>query len=80
MEFIGLKEVNEELYIVVEFMNNGDLLSYIRNQENPVRENQLLEMAFQIANGMAYLEEQKIIHKSVLKIKKKNSIFFPNSY
>lgn len=63
VEFIGLKEVNGEAYIIVEFMNNGDLLSYVRRHENFLNEDNLLDMASQIANGMSYLEEHKIIHK-----------------
>lgn len=64
MEFIGLKELNGQIYIVMEFMNNGSLLDYIRKQEY-VKEHQIISMAVQIALGMSYLEERGIVHKFV---------------
>lgn len=61
VEFIGLKEVNDQIFIIMEFMNGGSLLQYIRQHEN-LKESDLVNMMQQIANGMAYLEQKKIIH------------------
>lgn len=47
----------------MEYMNGGSLLEYIRKYEASVKEQTLFQMALQIALGMAYLEEKKIIHK-----------------
>ena len=63
VRLIGLKKYKGELYMIMEFMNGGDLLQYIRKYEASLKENDLLDMAQQIALGMEYLEEKKIIHK-----------------
>jgi len=63
VRLIGLKKYKEELYMIMELMNGGSLLQYIRKYETSLKENDLLDMAQQIALGMEYLEEKKIIHK-----------------
>ena len=66
VQFLGVKEYNGERYMVMEFMNGGNLLNYIRNFEKSLNEIRLYDMAQQISLGMAYLEEKKIIHKYIL--------------
>lgn len=46
----------------MEYMNGGNLLTYIRVNEKILKEIDLFDMAAQIACGMNYLEEKKIIH------------------
>ena len=50
--------------IVLEFMEHGDLLSFIRNTDNqnirPVQ-----QMALEIADGMLYLEHMDLIHRDL---------------
>ena len=61
MEFFGIKEVNGQLYMIMEFMNNGSVLEYVRSTQ--LTESTLKDMALQIAFGMSYLEEKGIIHR-----------------
>lgn len=63
VRFIGIKKHEDSLYIVMEFMNSGSLLDYIRKNDANLKESKLFNMAHQIASGMAYLAEKKIIHK-----------------
>ena len=49
----------------MEFMNGGNLREYIRKYETIIQESDLFDMAQQVALGMEYLEEKKIIHKYV---------------
>ncbi len=63
VKFIGLKKYKGEDYMVMEFMNGGSLLEYIRKNELLLTENDLFNMSIQIASGMNYLEQMKIIHK-----------------
>lgn len=63
VQFIGIKQIENDFYIVMEFMNNGNLLDYVRDNEERLLESQLFDMAIQIAEGMAYLESMRIIHK-----------------
>ena len=77
VRLIGLKKDKGELYMVMEFMNGGNLLQYIRKYEASLKENDLLDMTQQIALGMEYLEEKKIIHKfSFFLILFLNFVFF----
>ena len=63
VRLIGLKKYKGELYMIMEFMNGGNLLQYIRKYEASLKENDLLDMTQQIALVMEYLEQKKIIHK-----------------
>jgi len=65
VRLIGLKKLNGETYMVMEFMNGGNLREYIRKYETIIQESDLFDMAQQVALGMEYLEEKKIIHKYV---------------
>ncbi|KAE9547122.1 hypothetical protein FO519_009666 [Halicephalobus sp. NKZ332] len=55
----------EPLYIVLEYLKNGSLLSYLRNIENQISEKAMISMSSQIADAMKYLEEQKIVHRDL---------------
>lgn len=63
----GFCSQGEPLLIVTEYMLNGSLLEYLRN--NPegkgLKLPDLMDMASQIAAGMACLEEMKLIHRDL---------------
>jgi len=62
----GVCSQGEPLLIVTEFMCNGSLLDYLRKREGKLLKiNDLLDMAAQIASGMAFLESQKLIHRDL---------------
>lgn len=47
-------------------MCNGSLLDFLRKREGKqLKINDLLDMAAQIASGMAFLESQKLIHRDL---------------
>lgn len=52
-------------YIVVELMKNGSLLDYLHDKGRALRLPQLVDMAAQIAAGMAFLESQNFIHRDL---------------
>ena len=52
----------EPVYIVMELMKHGSLLDYLRGDGRSLKLPQLIDMSAQVASGMAYLEEQNIVH------------------
>lgn len=63
VEFIGIKNLDNKIYIIMEYMNHGNLLSYIREEETLPSEDKLLDMTKQIVDGMTFLEEKGVIHR-----------------
>lgn len=62
----GVCSQGEPLLIVTEYMCNGSLLDFLRKREGKLLKiNDLLDMAAQIASGMAFLESQKLIHRDL---------------
>uniref|UniRef100_H2YTJ8 non-specific protein-tyrosine kinase n=1 Tax=Ciona savignyi TaxID=51511 RepID=H2YTJ8_CIOSA len=54
---------SQPFYIVTELMCNGSLLNYIR--KNDLNISTLMDIAAQIASGMAYLETNNYIHRDL---------------
>ena len=55
----------EPIYIITEQMKHGSLRDYLHGKGNSAKFPQLVDMASQVAAGMAYLEEQNIIHRDL---------------
>ncbi|XP_072270498.1 tyrosine-protein kinase Src-1-like isoform X2 [Pyxicephalus adspersus] len=54
---------NDPVYIITEFMQKGHLLSVLRGDEGTLlTESELLHIAHQVADGMAYLEVKRVKH------------------
>ncbi|KAM7294198.1 tyrosine-protein kinase SRK3 [Ixodes scapularis] len=56
----------EPIYIVTEYMAHGSLLEHLRNKDGrALKLPALIDMAAQIASGMAYLESKQLIHRDL---------------
>lgn len=53
------------IYIITEFMKNGSLLDYLRDNVGAFGMDILIDMGAQVASGMAYLEVQNFIHRDL---------------
>ena len=60
-----LCSMEEPIFIITEFMKHGSLLEYLRGEGKSLKLHQLIDVAAQVASGMAYLEKQKVIHRDL---------------
>ncbi|XP_040275756.1 megakaryocyte-associated tyrosine-protein kinase [Bufo bufo] len=58
--------LNNGLYLVMELMSKGNLVNYLRSRgRNSVLPWQLLQFSLNIAQGMEYLEEKRLVHRDL---------------
>lgn len=56
----------EPIYIVTEYMANGSLLDFLKTDDgHKLKLSKLIDMAAQIAEGMAYIERKNYIHRDL---------------
>ena len=64
VHFYGICSKKEPVFIITELMEHGCLLKY-NSKRRSLKLPQLIDMAAQVASGMAYLEGEKIIHRDL---------------
>ena len=65
VQVYGACTKQEPVYIVMELMKQGSLLEYLKGEGRSLKMPQLIDMAVQVAAGMAYLEEQHCTHRNL---------------
>ncbi|XP_045913302.1 tyrosine-protein kinase Srms [Micropterus dolomieu] len=66
IQLLAMCSRGEPVYIVTELMTKGNLKSYLASaQGQMLKSAHLIYMGSQIAEGMAYLEDRKIVHRDL---------------
>ena len=66
IQLYAMCAVDEPMYIVTELMKNWNLLEYLRKGEGRhLKLREIINIAAQVASGMAYMESHKYIHRDL---------------
>eukprot|EP00730_Choanoeca_flexa_P019751 TRINITY_DN9658_c0_g1_i6.p2 TRINITY_DN9658_c0_g1~~TRINITY_DN9658_c0_g1_i6.p2 ORF type:complete len:275 (+),score=57.06 TRINITY_DN9658_c0_g1_i6:1392-2216(+) len=65
LKFVGLYYSDDKLHLVTEFIDNGTLQRLIMDDSVPLSWGLKIELAGDIANGMAFLHERSVIHRDL---------------
>lgn len=79
VKLLGVVSKDQPVYVIMELMSHGDLKSYLRSHRpdndpndettqprgTPPTLKQILQMAAEIADGMAYLTANKFVHRDL---------------
>lgn len=52
-------------YIVMEYLKNGSLLEYLREEKNKISEDMMMGMSAQIVDAMKYLDDNRLVHRDL---------------
>ncbi|XP_040979807.1 tyrosine-protein kinase Fes/Fps isoform X2 [Aquila chrysaetos chrysaetos] len=65
VRLIGVCTQKQPIYIVMELVQGGDFLSFLRNEGPHLRVKELIKMTENAAAGMEYLESKHCIHRDL---------------
>ncbi|XP_055776976.1 tyrosine-protein kinase Fes/Fps-like isoform X2 [Salvelinus fontinalis] len=65
VKLIGVCTQKQPIYIIMELVQGGDFLSFLRSEGHNLKSNMLVKMAENVASGMEYLESKKCIHRDL---------------
>ena len=65
IQLYGVCSTKVPLYTVLEFMKNSNLSEYLHNEGGALQFTQLINVAQQVASGMAHLEEHNYVHRDL---------------
>ncbi|XP_026071971.1 tyrosine-protein kinase Fes/Fps-like isoform X3 [Carassius auratus] len=63
VKLIGVCTQKQPIYIIMELVQGGDFLTFLRTEGHNLKTKMLIKMAENVASGMAYLESKKCIHR-----------------
>ncbi|RVE74533.1 hypothetical protein OJAV_G00023510 [Oryzias javanicus] len=65
VKLIGVCTQKQPIYIIMELIQGGDFLTFLRNEGHSLTTKLLVKMTENVAAGMEYLESKKCIHRDL---------------
>ncbi|XP_042268969.1 tyrosine-protein kinase Fes/Fps isoform X1 [Thunnus maccoyii] len=65
VKLIGVCTQKQPIYIIMELIQGGDFLSFLRHEGQSLTSKMLVKMTENVAAGMEYLERKKCIHRDL---------------
>jgi len=65
VKLLDVFETIGHIYIAMEYLPGGDLLSYFKTKKNKINEERVCQIVRQIANALQYMKERGIIHRDL---------------
>uniref|UniRef100_A0A671QD23 non-specific protein-tyrosine kinase n=1 Tax=Sinocyclocheilus anshuiensis TaxID=1608454 RepID=A0A671QD23_9TELE len=65
VKLIGVCTQKQPIYIIMELVQGGDFLTFLRTEGHNLKTRMLIKMAENVVSGMAYLESKKCIHRDL---------------
>ncbi|CAK6954907.1 tyrosine-protein kinase Fes/Fps [Scomber scombrus] len=65
VRLIGVCTQKQPIYIIMELIEGGDFLSFLRHEGHSLTPKMLVKMTENVAAGMEYLERKKCIHRDL---------------
>ncbi|XP_068430786.1 tyrosine-protein kinase Fes/Fps [Clinocottus analis] len=65
VKLIGVCTQKQPIYIIMELVQGGDFLSFLRHEGHSLKPKMLIKMTGDVASGMAFLESKKCIHRDL---------------
>uniref|UniRef100_A0AAY4DDU9 non-specific protein-tyrosine kinase n=1 Tax=Denticeps clupeoides TaxID=299321 RepID=A0AAY4DDU9_9TELE len=65
VRLIGVCTQKQPIYIIMELVQGGDFISFLRNESHNLDSKMLIKMAENVASGMEYLASKKCIHRDL---------------
>ncbi|XP_037614857.1 tyrosine-protein kinase Fes/Fps isoform X2 [Sebastes umbrosus] len=64
VKLIGVCTQKQPIYIIMELVQGGDFLSFLRHESDSLKPKMLVKMTENVASGMTFLESKKCIHRT----------------
>ncbi|KAM6950252.1 tyrosine-protein kinase Fes/Fps isoform 2-T2 [Lycodopsis pacificus] len=65
VKLIGVCTQRQPIYIIMELVQGGDFISFLRREGHSLKPKMLVKMTENIASGMEFLESKKCIHRDL---------------
>ena len=68
VKYYSYFKIENRLYIIMEYINNGDIKGYIQanlSMKKVIPENEIWELMYQCMSGLCYIHNNKLIHRDI---------------